>query len=251
MREASWQDGLKMKDYLANRDRFERLTGPLLTVRDGLLPFSAVDIERNGERYRLFLKADKAIRVFPDPVVADVVDLLVDMPCVLDAASFRATYAPSIHGSMQVFGPSFSKAIDAALSQGLVKAKFWIPDGNDIARSHSLLTHIRPVEGYGHQRLMQLEAWEYAPGLGSANTARYLHCMTPNFRDGVVHIDGALIAYSEAELETLLWGEKVLGNKVKYFRVDAEISLNKMHSLASAFFHSNTLYSEAMEIQAL
>lgn len=251
MRETLWQDGMRMKEYLANRDRFDLLTAPLLTVRDGLLPFSAVHIERAGECYRLFLKADSTIRVFPDPLVSSVVDLLMDMPRVLEAASFRATYAPSIYGSMQVFGPSFSKALDAALSQGLIKAKFWIPDGTDIGRSHSMVTHIRPVEGYSNQRFTQLEAWEYAPGHGRANTARYLHSMSADFRTGAVHIDGALITYSEEDLETLLWGEKVLGSKTKYFRVDAQISIDELHSLASAFFVSDSLYSEAMEVRPL
>lgn len=253
MRQAGYFDGRRMKDYLANRSDFEKLVGPRLTAKDGLLPFKEVEVSRSYDSYVLTLVADSRIRVFPVEEASAVIDQLVDMPHLWGCASFRATCLPVISGAMQVFGPSFRRAVEIALTEGLVKAKYWLPQDDMVGHPHSLLTHIRPVTSIDDKHLVQLEAWEYTPSKDKPNTALYLHCMSPDFERGVVHLDGASISYSDVDLDTLLKrSEKVLGDVYKkHFRLDGDISVDEMHLIASAFFTSNALYAESMQIESL
>ncbi|EMB2830648.1 TPA: hypothetical protein ACKP7X_001109 [Stenotrophomonas maltophilia] len=251
VRQAGYFEGRKMKDYLANVSDFEKLVAPRLTARDGLLPFNEVQVSRSNDFYVLSLAADPRIRVFPVEEASAVIDQLVDMPHLWHGASFRAVCLPAISGAKHVFGPSFSRAVEIALTEGLVKAKYYLPQEDMAGHPHSLLTHIRPVASIDQGRLVQLEAWEYTPGKDNPNTALYLHCMSPDFEGGVVHLDGASISYSGVDLDTLLWrSEKVLGDVYKkHFRLDGDISIDEMHLIASAFFTSDTLYAESMQIE--
>lgn len=251
VQQARYFEGCKMKDYLANRIEFDKLVGPRLTSKDGLLSFKEVAVSQSNGSYILSLAANRGIRVFPVEEASAVIDLLVDMPHLWSSASFRATCVPAISGGKPVFGPSFRRALEIALSEGLVKAKYWVPQDDMFGHPQSLLTHIRPVANIDHRRLLQLEAWEYTPSKDKPNTALYLHCMSPDFEGGVVHLDGASISYSDLDLDTLLWrSEKVLGDVyTKHFRLDVDISIVEMHSIASAFFASDTLYAEAMQVE--
>jgi hypothetical protein len=96
---------------------------------------------------------------------------------------------------------------------------------------------------------LQLQAWEYSIG---DRHARYVHALSNDFPSNVSHLDGAIVHFSESDLDTHLnRSKKVKGTGYKkYFRIDGNIEIAHAHNIVKRFFQSD-LYSEAFEVESL
>lgn len=237
----------RMQDYLENGDAFNRATASLWT-KDGLLPCPALRVETGKEGYELFLRASGQIQVFPVPECDFVTSYLVDYPRLWSLAAIDVRCAPSIWGSLPVFGVPFKRAVERALKHGHMKSKFFLPT-NEGRHQETLLVQLDRTNDI-RGSLLQLQVWEYSPG---SDYARYIHALSSDFQTSVCHLDGAAIRFSEADLEVLLLkSRKVKGDSYKkYFRLDGAIEIEHMHNLARTFFRGQQLYDEAFEMEVL
>lgn len=237
-----------MREHLQRESSFAGLVERFQTD-DGLIPCECLLIREWAQGYDLVFADDPDIEVFPVPEASSVTDVLVNRPELWRQAAIRLTYRPSIFGSAPVFGVSFRQAVEIAKKAGYTKSKYFLPESYREGKYHSLLLHLHEVDDR-RGKLIQLEAWQHCPG---SNSAHYLHAMSPDFASQVVHLDGALIQYSDSELDKLLVETtKVKGTSYKkFFRLDGSISIGDMHTLAIAFLPGEELYSEALGVTVL
>ncbi len=230
------------------RDAFEAHAGRLQT-QDGLLPCSNIRVCVGPDGYELVLAAQESLTLFPVPEADFVVDYLVDHPELWGTAAIRVTYYPSIWGSVPLFAVPFREALKIAARNGHTKSKYFLPDSHREGGYESLLLHLRKVDDIRGQ-LLQLEAWQYRPG---NDFAHYIHALSLDFEEYVIHLDGATIRYSESDLDVLLNDtKKVKGSEYqKFFRIDGTIKVSHMHALASAFLPGEELYNEALNVTVL
>lgn len=237
-----------MREHLRRRESFAKLAVRHET-EDGLIPCNCLLIRQQAEGYDLVFADDPDVEVFPVPEADFVTDALVRRSDLWSQAAVRLTYHPSIFGSAPVFGVPFRQAAEIATRNGYTKSKYYLPESYRDGSYQSLLLHLRKVDDR-RGKLLQLEAWQHQPG---SEFAHYLHAMSPDFASHVVHLDGALIRYSECDLDKLLVETtKVKGiSYQKLFRLDGRFSIGDMHTLASAFLPGDELYNEALSVTVL
>lgn len=234
-----------MREMLNNKEAFDAAASELVT-KDGLLPCSSIGIRRNQHRYQLEL-SNTGIPVFPVAFNEITTDYLASNNELWNQASTRVTYYPSICGRAPVFGVSFRQAVNIALEKGNMRSKFFFPSRTQGDRYETLLLQLDRTRGNDGTELVQLQVWQYSPG---THRAHYLHALSPDFNNYLCHLDGAVIEYSEDDLDLFLReSRKVKGDSYeKYFRIDGRIDVEHMHNLAKAFFPTEELYSEAFEV---
>jgi len=233
-----------MRTYLANENVFQELSSPLLT-RDGLLPCTSISVRPHSGRNELYL-AKEQLPVFASPFNGMTVDYLANSPMLWSQAAIRVTYYPPICGRALFFGVPFRQAVEIALKQGQMRSKFFFPERVENGRHEILLLQLdRRSDPRGE--LLQLQAWQYSPG---THRAHYLHALSRDFCTHICHLDGAIIEYSEDDLDLFLReSRKVKGDKYeKFFRLDGSIEIEHMHNLARTFFPTEELYNEAFEV---
>lgn len=237
-----------MREHLRQKESFQILAARHQT-EDGLIPCKCLLIRCESEGYDLAFADNPDVEVFPVPEADFVLDILVRRPDLWDQAAIRVTYHPSIWGSAPLFGVPFRRAVEMAVKAGHAKSKYYLPEVHLDGGYESLLLHLRKVDDT-RGKLLQLEAWQYKPG---SEFAHYLHAMSPDFESQIVHLDGATIRYSDRDLDTLLLEtKKVKGTHYqKFFRLDGQISIDDMHTLATAFLPGEQLYNEALGITVL
>lgn len=237
-----------MGEYLSAEPRFRDIAAKHETD-DGLVPCSCLRLRTSPEGYELAFADDPAVEVFPLPESDFVTDALVERPDLWSKAALRVTHHPSIWGSAPVFGVPFRRALDLAVKEGHTKSKYFLPESYRDGRYESLLLHIRTVDDV-RGRLLQVEAWQYRPG---SDCAYYLHALSSDFAEQVVHFDGAKIQYTGRDLDTLLLDtKKVKGTSYrKYFRLDGAFDIEDMHTLAVAFLPGKQLYNEGLSVSVL
>ncbi len=237
-----------MQEHLLRKDSFEKLAARHQT-EDGLIPCKCLLIRNGPEGYDLAFTNNPDVEAFPVPESDFVVNALVRRPDLWSQAAIRLTYHPSIWGSAPLFGVPFPRAVEIAIKEGHTKSKYYIPEPHREGGYESLLLHLREVDDK-RGKLLQLEAWQHKPG---SKLAYYLHGMSPDFVSQVVHLDGAMIQYSDCDLDTLLLEtKKIKGTSYqKYFRLDGQFSITDMHTLATAFLPGQQLYNEAIGVTVL
>lgn len=237
-----------IKMSLNNELYFNSFLGKNGTV-DGLLPCSNIQIKVDEAGYELFLASQDVIPVFPVEQNSFVVDVLIKDPQLWDQAALRLCFAPSISGSVLMFGVPFQRAVEIALASGYIKSQFYFPNEKANSLCKTLLLHLSRKQDKRGQ-LVQLEAWHYTPG---NSYAHYIHALSPDFKNQIYHLDGATIFFTESDLNVLLIeSRKIKGIKyTKHFRLDGSFSVDYMHSIIRAFFPCFELYDEAFEIREL
>jgi hypothetical protein len=237
-----------MREHLRRKEPFEALAA-IHETEDGLIPCQCLAIRCGSDGYDLAFSDNPDVEVFPVPESEFVVDALIGRPDLWSKAAVRLTYHPSIWGSAPVFGVPFQRAVEIAVKEGHTKSKYFLPDAHLEGGYESLLVHLRKVDDK-RGKLLQLEAWQYKPG---SEFAHYLHAMSADFQSQIVHLDGATIQYSGRDLDTLLLAtKKVKGTHYqKFFRLDGEVTINDMHTLATAFLPGQQLYKEALGVTVL
>lgn len=233
-----------MSACLANKEAFQAQSFPLLT-KDGLLPCTHITVSAHAGRYDLFLSTN-LLPVFPAPFNKMTTDYLAKNPAIWSQAAIRITYCPTICGSAPVFGVPFRQAVEIALTRGQMRSKFFFPERIENGRHETLLLQLDRISDIRGE-LLQLQAWQYSPG---THHAHYLHALSSDFKTHLCHLDGAVIEYSEDDLELFLRkSRKVKGDKYeKFFRLDGLIEIEHMHNLARTFFSTEELYNEAFEV---
>jgi hypothetical protein len=237
-----------MRKLLNNEEYFNSFLKQNGTV-DGLLPSSKIQIKLFKTGYELLLASRDEIPIFSVRENHYVVDVLVKYPQLWDQSALRLSFAPSINGSIQMFGVPFQRAVEIALARGYVKSQFYYPDQGAHSLYKTLLLHLNRTQD-NRGLLIQLEAWHYTPG---DKYAYYVHALSPDFKDQIYHLDGATIFFTESDLNVLLMGsKKIKGTRyTKYFRLDGSFSVDQMHSIVRSFFPCLELYDEAFEIHTL
>lgn len=237
-----------MREYLRAEAQFRAIAARHLTD-DGLIPCNCLQLQTAREGYTLVFADDPAIEAFPFPEADFVADALVERPELWKQSALRVKHYPTIWGSAPVFGVPFRRAVDLAMKAGHTKAKYFLPHSYREGRYESLLLHIRRVDDI-RGRLVQVEAWQYRPG---SDFAHYLHALSSDFAEQVVHFDGATIQYSGQDLDTLLLESRKVKGTVytKYFRLDGAFEVNDMHTLAAAFLPGEQLYNEGLGVSLL
>lgn len=233
-----------MSSYLANEEAFQALSSPLLT-KDGLLPCTNITVSAHSGRYDLFLS--KALfPVFAVPFNGMTTDYLAKNPALWNQAAIRVTHCPPICGRAPFFGVPFRQAIEIAFKRGQTRSKFFFPERIENGRHETLLLQLDRTSDIRGE-LLQLQAWQYSPG---THHAHYLHALSHDFSTHLCHLDGAVIEYSEDDLDLFLRkSRKVKGDKYeKFFRLDGSIKIEHMHNLARTFFPTEELYNEAFEV---
>jgi hypothetical protein len=235
---------IPMKGYLANKDAFQAASAPLLN-EDGLLPCTFISVRKLAGRCDLLLSKN-LLPIFTVPFNEMTTDYLVQSPTLWKQAAIRVTYHPSICGRAPVFGVPFSQAVKIALKQGQMRSRFYFPERIKDRRYETLLLQLDRTTGNGG-KLLQLQAWQYSPG---THHAHYLHALSQDFNTHLCHLDGAVIEYSEDDLDLFLRkSRKVKGDRYeKQFRLDGSIEISHMHNLARMFFPTKELYDEAFEV---
>lgn len=237
-----------MREHLLRKDSFEELAAKYQT-EDGLIPCKCLLIRHGPEGYDFVFTDNPDVEAFPVPESDLVANVLVRRPDLWGQAAIRLTYHPSIWGSASQFGVPFRKAVEIAIREGYTKSKYYLPETQRDGVYESLLLHLREVDDK-RGKLLQLEAWQHKPG---SKFARYLHSMSPDFESQIIHLDGAIIQYSDGDLDILLIEtKKVKGASYqKYFRLDGQFCITDMHTLATAFLRSQQLYNEALGVSVL
>lgn len=240
---------LKMRDYFANEEKFKELWEEFATEKDDLLPCKFIRIDRDQKLHAslTFVANKNEIQVFSILENSLVIDYLSKHKEIWDQAALRVTCIPIISGSAPYFGVPFHKALEIALKKGTSKSKFYLPATLKNGRHSSLLIQIDRKKT--SDASLQLQAWKYSAG---DQSARYIHALSTDFSSHISHLDGAIIQFSEADLEThLRESRKIKGYEYKkYFRIDGDIKIKHMHNLAKCFFRCD-LYDEAFEIESL
>lgn len=239
--------GPQMSAHRDSEARFASLVEPLFT-KDGLLPCKSMTISKRGGHHDLFLSNGK-IPLFPAPVNLMTANYLASHSSLWNQAALRVTYYSPICGSAPVFGVPFRKAVNLALSKGQMRSKFYFPERIENGHHETLLMQLDKTND-ARGELLQLQTWQYTPG---ARRAHYLHALSHDFKTHVCHLDGAVIEFSEEDLDLFLQkSRKVKGDKYeKFFRLDGMIEIEHMHNLAKAFFMTEDLYDEAFEVADL
>lgn len=235
---------MPMSAYLANKDAFLAASSPLLT-KDGLLPCTSIAVSKRGGRCNFFLSKN-LIPVFAAPFNGMTTDYLAQNSELWSQAAIRVTYYPPICGRAPFFGVPFRQAVEIALRRGQMRSKFFFPERIEDGRHETLLLQLdRTTDSRGE--LLQLQAWQYSPG---THHAHYLHVLSRDFNSHLCHLDGAVIEYSEDDLDLFLRkSRKVKGDRYeKLFRLDGSIEIEHMHNLARTFFPTEELYDEAFEV---
>lgn len=240
----SQPERMPMSAYLANKDAFQTASSPLLT-KDGLLPCTSMAVSKHAGRCNLFLSKN-LLPVFAAPFNEMTTDYLAQSPVLWNQAAIRVTYYPPVCGRAPDFGVPFRKAVEIALKRGQMRSKFFFPERVENGRHETLLLQLdRTTDNRGE--LLQLQAWQYSPG---THHAHYLHALSHDFHTHLCHLDGAVIEYSENDLDLFLRrSRKVKGDRYeKQFRLDGSIEIEHMHNLAKTFFPTEELYNEAFEV---
>jgi hypothetical protein len=234
--------------YLDSGDSFELLRKKYVT-EDGLIPCKVLQLRRWDDGYDIVFAEDQDVQVFPVPESALVVDYFVENSAIWELAAFRATHAPAIFGSAPIFGVPFHRAVEKALKERFVKAKYFLPETFLRGKFSTLLLHLRKVKDVRGE-LLQMEAWQCVPG---SSFAHYVHALSKDFESGAVHFDGATIKYSDDDLDALFQGsEKIKGHDYKkHFRLDGQFSMEHLHRIARRFLPVESLYNEAFEFEVL
>lgn len=236
-----------MSAHLASEERFASKIEPLLT-KDGLLPCKSMTINKHAGRINLFL-IDGNIPLFPAPFNLITASYLASHASLWEQAALRVSYYSPICGSAPVFGVPFRKAVEIALSKGKMRSKFYFPERVENGHYETLLMQLDRTN-YAKGELLQLQIWQYSPG---TRRAHYLHALSKDFKTHVRHLDGAVIEYSDEDLDLFLQkSRKVKGDRYeKFFRLDGLIEIEHMHNLAKTFFRTEDLYDEAFEVADL
>jgi hypothetical protein len=239
--------GPRMNAHLESKARFASLVEPLLT-QDGLLPCKNITVSKHGERHNLFLAGDN-LPLFPAPFNLMTANYLASHASLWELAALRVTYYSPICGSAPIFGVPFRKAVNIALSKGLMRSKFYFPKRMENGHYETLLMQLDKTNDSSGE-LLQLQTWQYTPG---TRHAHYLHALSHDFKTHVCHLDGAMIEFSDEDLELFLQkSRKVKGDSYeKFFRLDGMIEVEHMHNLAKTFFMTDDLYDEAFEVTDL
>jgi hypothetical protein len=223
---------------------FALTVAPLLT-KDGLLPCEHIHIDNQLGRNKIFLR-ETMTPLFPLPSNIVAFNYLCSNLSLWSKASLKVSSSFSISGSAPIFSVPFDKAVKIALQEGAFKSKYYYPERVENGRHETLLIHLSrssEIEG----RKLQLQAWQYTPG---KSKVYYLHALSDDFQSYISHLDGAMINFSQEELDVFIGGaDKVKGsNYEKLFRLDGEIEIKHMHGLAKSFFATEELYNEAFEV---
>ncbi|MBK8271300.1 MAG: hypothetical protein IPK83_24460 [Planctomycetes bacterium] len=144
-----------------------------------------------------------------------------------------------------MYGVSFKKAVDIALSKRLAKSRFWIPperQTESVFYAQLLVKVARQKASNGGN--LNVEAWQW---IGDGIEVDYVHMiLNPNTMI-VNHLDGALIHYnSELEIATMFnTADKQKGCMYeKYFRLDGHIPMDSAIEMVRAFFPIQELVDE-------
>jgi len=239
--------GPHMSTHLERETRFASLVEPLFT-KDGLLPCKSITISKRGGHHKFSL-SDGNIPLFPAPFNLMTANYLASHASLWEQAALRVTYYSPICGSAPVFGVPFRKAVNIALSKGQMRSKFYFPERIENGHHETLLMQLDKTSD-ARGELLQLQTWQYTPG---ARRAHYLHALSHDFKAHVCHLDGAVIEFSDEDLDLFLRkSRKVKGEKYeKFFRLDGMIEIEHMHNLAKTFFGTEDLYDEAFEVSDL
>lgn len=239
--------GSHMSAHLESAARFTSLVEPLFT-KDGLLPCKNITISKRGWHHDLFL-SDGNIPLFPAPFNLMTANYLASHESLWEQAALRVTYYSPICGSAPVFGVPFRKAVNIALSKGQMRSKFYFPENIENGHHKTLLMQLDKTSDKRGE-LLQLQTWQYTPG---TRHAHYLHALSHDFSTHVCHLDGAVIEFSDEDLDLFLQkSRKVKGDRYeKFFRLDGMIEIEHMHNLARTFFMTEELYNEAFEVAEL
>jgi hypothetical protein len=230
---------------LDNNQAFERID--LTHLEDGLFPCCSIQRVVLENRYRLVLEKWGTVFGFATPENQGVVGFLVDHSNLWNQSKIRLGGMPMICGAETQFGVPFRRAVEIAMQNKSVRSCFYKPETQNGLRCSKLIVKVTEVEDKRGD-LIQLEAWQFSP---TSNSAHYIHALSPDFNGYVCHFDGAIIYYSDGDLESMLAsGQKHKGDTyTKHFRIDGQISVKDMHEIVSVFLPVKELYDEAFELE--
>ncbi|MFJ3059019.1 hypothetical protein [Herbaspirillum sp. NPDC087042] len=223
-----------------NKELFE-LHIPSFLTKEGLLPCSKMDIERSlSESKRFRFTENNELILYPVFHAMVVASYLAQHVTLWNFASLRVTGNWFLAGSAPYFGVNFKQAIEKIVKGDVKKGVFYLPEGCENSRYHSLIINMSHKDD---AEMFQLEAWQCDP---SSSQVRYLHSLSRDFRYGVTHLDGAIVELSSYEMERLFQtGTKEKGqNYKKYFRIDGDISMEHFLETSKRFLGNSELFDE-------
>lgn len=227
-----------------NKIAFDALDANEFTS-DGLIECRNLDIESTNNSYNLWLQKDKRISVCATKYASPIVDYLVSKQCLWSSAAIRIVHGRGTYSRALMFGVSFQRAVEIALSKGFIMSEFYLPHQSDDVWYATLLLHVsRRKESNGS--VIELQAWQYCPGTPEVF---YIHSESQDFSTHVTHLDGAIIYFDPEQVRQLF----IICNKIKddsyekQFRLDGSISVIDMYNIISLYLPVTELVGEAFQ----
>ena len=231
----------KIKELLNNEKEFLEIYRTSLT-KDGLFPCSLVNIIKNQDSYNIYTQ-ERQLPIFPKSRCWLLCDYFASSEVLWNMAQLEFTYYYSIFGSAPFMGLNFKKALHIALKEKQAISKFYHPESLKNNVYSNLVFKIT-----SKNNVLQLEIWEYKV---NSDHVYYMHALSENNFETLIHLDGATIHFTNHEIQNLLFtNEKIKGtNYSKVFRLDGEIALSYLHEIAKIFLPLKALYEEAFDIE--
>jgi len=194
--------------------------------------------------------------VWVEPTTRSVADVLRERQDLWQIAKLRLQSRETIQARLPIFGVPFEVALrklaTARPNQRLIKSMFQRVDGDYLESVQrgivaTMVAHLGFDAGVSGPEAT-LEAWQ-VPNI-EAETF-YLHAVFVVNKGCFVHLDGATM-YHDVNSKRRLFqrGDKAKGNnKMKYFRLDGEITTDDVCMLGTAFFPLENLATEYLLTQ--
>lgn len=183
---------------------------------------------------------------FPPPEILGVLELVVPDEALWASARIRVLPEEWRQKRVPIFGPSFSAALRAAVSKGLVKSRFSLLDSDRVkgtGLAAHLIVHLAHVGVQQGLSMLKVEAWE---PLGTDGEAFYVHGVFGTDSHGFTHLDGAVIWFAAEDLNRLVNdGKKLKGLEYqKQFRLDGDLSADVAFEIIRRFVPISELVDE-------